>query len=119
MKPTTSLLSQTVFVKGITILRACIKGLEADDKTAKVWYELLRCEVSDKTYTEAIKRICKDTANIYPGTNIVALILDMSHKVRDEYRPMQITLESGYTEEQYSEGKKRLSEIMGRFKEGL
>ena len=111
MKPMTSLLSQAVFAKGIAILRACVRGLEADDKTVKVWYELLRCEVSDRTYTEAVKMICKSTTNIYPGTNIVAMILETADKVRMEQPAPVLQLEEGYTEEQFEKGRKKLKLI--------
>lgn len=106
-----TLLSPQTFAKGIAILRACIRGLEADDKTVKVWYELVKAEVSDRTYTEAIKKICKETANIYPGTNVVALILEAADKVRMEYVPPRHQLDEGYTDKQFEEGRQKLKLI--------
>lgn len=107
LPPKSLTLSPQVFAKGVLILRSCIRGLEVDDKTTAVWYELLK-ELSDRTYSEAVKKICKSTPNIYPGTNIVAMILETAEKVRMEGPPPRLQLEEGYTDKQFEEGRQKL-----------
>lgn len=86
-----------------------------DDPTLIIWYGLLK-DLSDRTYMGAIEKICKNTSNIYPGTNIVALILETAEKVRNEAPPTRLQLEEGYTPEQFEEGKRKLRLILNKLR---
>lgn len=113
LPPKSLTLSPQIFAKGVLILRSCVRGLEVDDKTMSVWYELLK-DLSDITYSEAVKKICRSTTNIYPGTNIVAMILEAADKVRMEGPPARLQLEDGYTDKQFENGRQKLKLIFDK-----
>ena len=105
------------FSRGIAILSACVTDFKAAEKEKlAVWYEMTK-DLSDRTYLEAIKRICRRTTNIYPGTNIVGLIHEAAEQVRADIdaRPAlhRLQLEEGYTDEQYQQGREKLKAIIG------
>jgi SpoVK/Ycf46/Vps4 family AAA+-type ATPase len=104
------------FQKGIAILSACISDFKATNEGEKlaVWYEMTK-DLSDRVYLEAIKRICRETTNIYPGTNIVGLIRDAAEQTlreMSEKPTKRLQLESGYTDEQFESGRERLKLIL-------
>ncbi|RJO61069.1 MAG: hypothetical protein C4542_07215 [Dehalococcoidia bacterium] len=104
------------FSKGIAILSACVTDFKATAEKEKlaVWYEMTK-DLSDRTYLEAIKRICRNTTNIYPGTNIVGLIHEAAEQVLSNanVRPVSpLQLEDGYTDEQFQQGREKLKAII-------
>lgn len=99
-----------MFAKGILSLKSCIRGLEVDEKAMAVWYELLK-DLSDRTFMGSVKKICQGTTNVYPGTNMVAMILETADKVRMEAPPSRLQLEEGYTDKEFEDGRKKLKLI--------
>lgn len=66
-------MTKTTFKKGMTIFTACIKDFPLDKDKAAVWFRLLK-DMPDELFLEAVHRVCQTEKNIYPGTNIVAMI---------------------------------------------
>jgi len=102
------------FSRGIAILSACVTDFKAAEKEKlAVWYEMTK-DLSDRTYFEAIKRICRRTTNIYPGTNIVGLIHEAAEQVMSNTNAPStlLQLEDGYTDEQFQQGREKLRLII-------
>jgi len=102
------------FSRGIAILSACVTDFKATAEKEKiaVWYEMTK-DLSDRTYFEAIKRICRRTTNIYPGTNIVGLIHEAAEQVMSNMNASPLLqLEDGYTDEQFQQGREKLRLII-------
>ena len=103
------------FSRGIDILSACITDFKATADPAKilVWYGLTQ-ELSDRIFLEAIKRICKKTTNIYPGTNIVGLIHEQAGialSMMQNEPTTRLQLEDGMTDKQFEDGLVNIREI--------
>ena len=109
------------FRKGIAILSACVTDFKAAEKEKiAVWYEMTKY-LSDRTYLEAIKRICRRTINIYPGTNIVGLIHEAAEQVMSNANAPAtlLQLEDGYTDEQFKQGREKVRLIINGLKKRL
>lgn len=105
-----------VFQRGIDILSSCIVDFKAtvDPDKLEVWYGLTQ-ELSDRIFLEAIKRICKKTTNIYPGTNIVGLIHEQAGialSMMQNESTTRLQLEDGMSDKEFEGGKERLRLIM-------
>jgi len=61
------------FADGIETLLEVFKNLSASKKRLDIWHDLLN-DIEDKQFEDAVKKICREVRDIYPGTNIVALI---------------------------------------------
>ena len=64
------------FEKGIILLTASFPGLNFNPK---VFWEMLK-DLEDKNFLTGITTLIKDTPEIYPGTNVIALIRTKSNK---------------------------------------
>ena len=69
------MLTKKGFAEGINLLSITFPNLELSEKTLKVWKQLLD-DLTDEQFKEGILRICRDTKELYPNSNIVALIRD-------------------------------------------
>lgn len=67
-------MKQESFEHGISILTSVIPGLNIKPKT---WFELLK-DLPDEAFIVAINKIAKGVKDIYPTTNIVAMIRELS-----------------------------------------
>ena len=107
------------FQEGIAVLSACVVDFRAtaDKEKLAVWYEMTR-DISDSIFLEAVKQVCRNTSNIYPGTNVVGLIHDAVRQINQEQRnkisPPHYKLEEGYTEEQFERGREMMKELISR-----
>ena len=104
-----------VFQRGIDILSSCIVDFKAtvDPDKLEVWYGLTQ-ELSDRIFLEAIKRICKKTTNIYPGTNIVGLIHEQAGialTLMQNEPTTRLQLEDGMSDRQFEDGLVNIREI--------
>lgn len=66
MKPQT-------FEEGMAVLAATYPSIAMSDKTLIVW-KILVDDLDEKAFMDSILSICRSTRDIYPGTNIVAMI---------------------------------------------
>ena len=72
-------MTKTTFKKGITIFTACVKDYPLDAEKAGVWFELLK-DLGDEVFLKAVHTVCQTNRDIYPGTNIVALIREATQR---------------------------------------
>lgn len=70
-------MTKEIFSKGLAILMSCVKDFPLDSQKTEVWYMLLK-NIPDEVYLNAIKNIAQSTKDIYPGTNIVAMIREQT-----------------------------------------
>jgi hypothetical protein len=61
------------FDEGMAILSASYPSLSMELPTLKVWRKLLD-DLDDNPFLNAVYRLCREEKQLYPGTNIVALI---------------------------------------------
>jgi hypothetical protein len=61
------------FDEGMAILTATYPTLAVEKPTFKVWRRLLE-DLDDEPFLSAMTRLCREEQQLYPGTNIVALI---------------------------------------------
>ena len=66
-------MNKEIFIKTMTILFSTFRGLKPEDATLDIWFKLLN-DLSSEELETAIIKICRDVREIYPTTNIVALI---------------------------------------------
>lgn len=66
-------MNKDTFTKGISMLLSSFRNLNIKEDTLDLWFQLLD-DMSDNDFMVAIKKICTETREIYPTTNIVALI---------------------------------------------
>jgi len=68
-------LTKATFEKGMLFFLATFRGLETSKETQGAWYGLLQ-DLTDAQFLQAIKRVCKERSEIFPATNVVAIIRD-------------------------------------------
>lgn len=61
------------FDEGMAILVATYPALTLETLTLKVWRRLLE-DLDDGPFLGAVMRLCREEKQLYPGTNVVALI---------------------------------------------
>ena len=62
------------FAKGMRLLTAVFRGLTMPPvEILEIWKSLLN-DIPDERFIYAVKKVCNNVRDIYPGTNIVALI---------------------------------------------
>ena len=61
------------FSKGMAVLLATYPGMESKPATLVIWRELLD-DLDDAPFLNAVYRFCREEKQLYPGTNVVALI---------------------------------------------
>ena len=66
-------MNKCIYQNGISLLLASFRHLQIKEETMDLWFQLLD-DMSDNDFMASIKNICRNTAEIYPTTNIVALI---------------------------------------------
>ena len=81
-------MTKDTFKKGIVIFTACIKGFKVEPDKVAVWYELLK-DMPDEVFIKAIEVIAKTRTDLYPGTNIVALIREQAGQVTGAALPLE------------------------------
>jgi len=84
-------MNKKIFQKGIALLVVTIPDRFFPEENLKIWYQLLR-DIPGKDFLEAVQRICQEETQIYPGTNLVALI---RAKAQDKN---QLTAEEAWAE---------------------
>jgi hypothetical protein len=65
------------FEEGIAVLSATHPSLEITGTTLMIWRRLLE-DIEDGPFLSAVIRLCREEKQIYPGTNVVALIRERS-----------------------------------------
>lgn len=63
------------FEAGMAVFTATFRDISITPTNLNAWWSLLK-DMPDNDFTRAIMSICRSEKQIYPGTNIVALILD-------------------------------------------
>lgn len=63
-------MNKQIFKRGLGLLVSCFPD---KDFNSTVYWELLQ-DLSDKAYLKAVKEVCQSQLEIYPGTNIIAII---------------------------------------------
>ena len=66
-------MNKDIFTKGVSMLLSSFRHLQIKEETLDLWFQLLD-DMTDNDFMASIKNICRNTAEIYPTTNIVALI---------------------------------------------
>ena len=66
-------MKRETYIKGMGVLFSVFRDLGVTPVAVNAWFDLLK-DMSDEHFTQAIHLICKGEKQIYPGTNIVALI---------------------------------------------
>ena len=66
-------MTKECFKKQTDILLAVFGGISPTKVKLNIWYDLLS-DIDDKNFEEAIKKVCNEVKDVYPSTNIVALI---------------------------------------------
>ena len=61
------------FDEGMAVLAATYPSLVMEPPTLKVWRRLLE-DIDDAPFLSAVIRLCREEKQLYPGTNVVALI---------------------------------------------
>lgn len=61
------------FSKGMAILLATYPSMESKPATLAIWRELLD-DLDDAPFLNAVYRLCREEKQLYPGSNVVALI---------------------------------------------
>ena len=61
------------FKKGVNMLGAVLGNLKPKPERLDIWFDLLN-DIDDHDFERAVRTICNEVKEIYPGTNIVALI---------------------------------------------
>lgn len=57
----------------MTVLATACPVIELTEQTIKVWYEFLK-DITKHKLEKSVRRFCLTEKNIYPGTNLVAII---------------------------------------------
>ena len=65
------------FEKGMAVLAATFAGISLSKETVSAYRNLLD-DLSDEDFERAVIKICRELKEIYPGTNIVALIREQA-----------------------------------------
>lgn len=72
-------MKKITFIKGLALLRKTFKNYEID----KDLYWTILKDLSDKNYEKAIIKVIEEQKELYPGTNLIAIIkekaLDMNY----------------------------------------
>jgi hypothetical protein len=76
------MISDKIFKEGIALLSSCYKEIGLDKVQLKV-IKLLLSDLNDEEFVGAVNRFCKNNENIYPGSNISAML-------RKEYEKFSI-----------------------------
>ena len=63
------------FSEGIAFLSAVFPSLQFNSAKLKVWRNLLD-DLDDAEFLGAVRHVCMETPEIYPGTNLIAKIRD-------------------------------------------
>lgn len=67
-------MEKKLFQEGMGRFKKCFPGLDFEPETLKVWFSLLR-HLEDYKFKKAVDIVCGANTDIYPSTNIAALIL--------------------------------------------
>jgi hypothetical protein len=76
LKPTR--LSTASFVQGTIMLKAAFPSMPTTDETLSMWKHFLN-DIDDASFLRAVEQVVTRTTQIYPGTNIIALIREASN----------------------------------------
>ena len=72
-------MTKETYVKGMLLFVATFQKMKIDDNTQDAWFMLLE-DLGDDQFLRAIKKVCQGQPEIYPGTNIVALIREHARR---------------------------------------
>lgn len=84
------------FEKGFEALTATFPGMNFN---AKLFWEMLQ-DLDGQFFLMAIWELIKDTKEIYPGTNIIAIIRDKTQKIKTEQLQNNILKLEGESEKE-------------------
>jgi hypothetical protein len=70
----------------MAILLSCFQNLQLPKEKADVIFRFLEDQTTDEDFIQGIKKLCREVRDIYPTTNLVALILEKSREVDDALR---------------------------------
>jgi len=75
-------MNDLTFKKGIAYIFKCFPVMEksTDPEAVKVWRTLLS-DMMDEEFVTGVIRLCRETREFYPGTNIVAMIREHADKI--------------------------------------
>ena len=76
------MLNQDVFDQGIAMLMQTYRNLSLTEKQI-LTMRMLLSDVDDEPYMMGVTRVCRECREIYPGTNITALIRQEVDKFQD------------------------------------
>ena len=68
-------MTKETLAKGLALICMTFPNLGMTEETLDVWARLLE-DVGEKDFMDAVVDLCRNEKQIYPGTNIVALIRD-------------------------------------------
>ena len=67
------MLTKKVFDDNISIFTSVFGNIKVTKERLNIWYDLLN-DIDDKDLCDAVRKVCREVKEVYPGTNIVALI---------------------------------------------
>jgi hypothetical protein len=74
-----------VFDAGMAILLATFPNLAIEERTLKTWRALL-ADIPDEPFLRAVTALCQGEKQVYPGTNVAALIREKARASSEEMR---------------------------------
>lgn len=77
------------------VFSACIKDYALDEDKADLWFALLE-DIPDENFLQAITHLSNSEINLYPGTNIVALIRGKVNELAGGSVPVDAMAELAY-----------------------
>ena len=66
-------MTRETFAEGIAMLCAASDNIRMTEERMNILYDLMQ-KIPDRDFTDAVRQVCNEVKEIYPGTNIVALI---------------------------------------------
>ena len=98
------------FDEGMILLSTVFKGIDFARDTLRVYNRLLN-DLDDENFEQAIIKICKELKEIYPGTNLIALIRETVNDIKDiERKNLTDEYNEKETLRQIKESEKRAKE---------
>ena len=92
------------------LLSTVFKGIDFARDTLRVYNRLLN-DLDDENFEQAIIKICKELKEIYPGTNLIALIRETVNDIKDiERKNLTDEYNEKETLRQIKESEKRAKE---------
>ncbi len=75
------------FKTGVKVFTDCVKDFKLETGKMETWYKLLK-HLGSEPYLRAVYDLCQTEKNIYPGTNVVAMILEKVKEVTSDGTPL-------------------------------